>query len=482
MATIGSLAVNIVAKTDRFTKGIMKAQSGIVRFGKSVMNITKQVAMFGAGIAAAGAATLTYLVKGQFSAVDALAKTSDRLGIATEKLAGLRLAAEETGVSTATLEMAMQRMVRRVAEAAQGTGEAQGALKELGLNAATLNQLSPDEQLRQIAGAMSGVANQGDKVRLAMKLFDSEGVALVNTLKLGTAGLDEAQAAADRLGLTVSREMAAGVERANAAFGRLKMAVVGLARQLAVRLAPIMEKASKWMEQLLTDDGRIHKWANMIAAAIGGAIAAILDGIKELRVAFHRTIKEVQEQYLDFSRSPLGQLAGMGMTQQQQNDMQFSAMQHGGAAARLEQQDPGGEFMVWFNKHLDKAFNTVTPEAKKSENIIGKWAEQYASTGLQGIGKFIGENSGVMGKAMGVAAESIDASVVGGKTGSPTMNSALRKGTSEASLAVAKDRASQQQKKREEQKIDLLGAIRKASEKTAEAVKSGSIPMFSMEM
>lgn len=403
MATIGSIAVNIVARTEKFTKGIMSAQSGLVKFGKTVLNVTKQIAMFGAGVAAAGAAALTYLVKGQFEAVDALAKTSDRLGIATEKLAGLRLAAEESGVSTATLEMALQRMVRRIAEAAQGTGEAQGALKELGLNAAALNQLSPDEQFRKIAGAMSQVSNQGDRVRLSMKLFDSEGVALVNTLKLGTAGLDEADAAAERLGLTVSRKMAAAVERANDAFGRLKMAIVGLARQLAVRLAPIMEMASKWLEGLLTSDGRIHKWANAIAKAIGFAIEVIIRAIHDLRINFHRMVQDITETYLKIARSPMGDKLGLFPTQEESNRLTGIAADHGLKAKKLELQNPGADFNQWFNGILEDAFNTTTPEAKKPQNIIGEWAEKYGKIGLQGIGKFLGESSNVIGRGIDAA-------------------------------------------------------------------------------
>ena len=82
--------------------------------------------------------------------------------------------------------MAMQRFTRRAAEAAQGTGEAKGAIRELGLDAQKLQKLPLDDQMKVLADAFGNVQNESDKLRIAFKLFDSEGAALVNTLALGS--------------------------------------------------------------------------------------------------------------------------------------------------------------------------------------------------------------------------------------------------------------------------------------------------------
>ena len=177
-----------------------------------------------------------FAVKNQLQAIDNLAKTADKLGVTTEALAGFRHAAELTGVSTQTADMALQRFTRRLAEAAVGTGEAKGALKELGVSAAELVQKSPTEAIAEIADAMLEVDNQADRVRLSMKLFDSEGVALVNTLALGSAGLYDAAEAAEIFGLAISREAAQKVEDANDAMTRLQGANDGMWRQLTVEL------------------------------------------------------------------------------------------------------------------------------------------------------------------------------------------------------------------------------------------------------
>jgi hypothetical protein len=117
-------------------------------------------------------------------------KTATKLDTRTEELSKLRFAAEQTGASVNTLDTALQRMVRRVAEAAQGTGESAKALQELGVDAQQLASLAPEEQFKLIADAMGDIPNQTDKVSLAFKLFDSEGAAIVNTLAAGREGLD----------------------------------------------------------------------------------------------------------------------------------------------------------------------------------------------------------------------------------------------------------------------------------------------------
>lgn len=61
------------------------------------------------------------------------------------------------------------------------------------------------------------------------------------------------------------------------------------------------------------------------------------------------------------------------------------------------------------------------------------------------------------------------------------LNTALRKGSAESEMALARSQAANRQKKREEEKVENLKAIRKATEKANEIYKAGTIPVFSME-
>ena len=140
-ANLGSLVATITANTKPFSKGMNKAKGdlGTLQKTSSSFSMGGMVAKMGlAATAAVGLAKAVAAVKGEFAGLDKLGKTADKLGLGVQQLEQLRFAAEKTGVSSDTLDMALQRMVRRVNEAAHGTGEAKNAIAEMGLSAKAL--------------------------------------------------------------------------------------------------------------------------------------------------------------------------------------------------------------------------------------------------------------------------------------------------------------------------------------------------------
>lgn len=205
-------------------------------YGKVSGQLSRYAAI-GGGIALAASAAM---VRSQLEQIDVLAKTSDKLGIATEDLVGLRHAADLTGVAQNNLDISLQRMTRRLADAANGAGPAAKSIKDLGLNAAELAKLAPDKAFGLIADAMNKVESQSEKVRLSFSLFDSEGVGLVNTLKLGSDGLAEIARQTEIAGTAISRLDAARIEAANDAIATAKLQSKGFAQQLTILVAPAL--------------------------------------------------------------------------------------------------------------------------------------------------------------------------------------------------------------------------------------------------
>ena len=238
MATLGDLVVNLKGNTQNFEKSMRRSESRLQSFKDKVSTVAKVTA--GAGLAAVGIAAAK--VAQQFEKLDVIAKTSDKLGIAADRIGGLQLAFEQTGVSVNAGMVAMQRMTRRISEAANGSGPAVKALNELGLSAQSLEDMSPDKALGSIADALQSVGNQSDRVRLAFSLFDSEGVGLVNTLSAGSAGLEHFQSQADRLNLNHTREELANIEKANDAMNLASRAVTGSLQKMAIVAGPVVEK------------------------------------------------------------------------------------------------------------------------------------------------------------------------------------------------------------------------------------------------
>lgn len=269
------------------TKAFSSVNRGLKSITKAAAPIAGFMTKWGLATAGAAAGASAALIKMRMTAVDNLAKTSDKLGVTTEALAGLQHAAELSGVSTETMNMALQRMTRRVAEAAMGTGEAKGALEELNLNADALAKLPLDEQMNIVADAMQGVEKQSDRVRLAMKLFDSEGVALVNTLAGGSEGLKEMAEEAKTLGLSISRVDAAMIEEANDSVTRAKGVFNGFGNQIAVELSPLISELAANFHQTALDSNEAGNVGSRVAQALVKGFGHVANAVHGLKIGIN---------------------------------------------------------------------------------------------------------------------------------------------------------------------------------------------------
>lgn len=156
---------------------------------------------------------------------DSVGKVADKLGVTTDFLQRMQFAAEQTGIAQNTLNMGLQRFIRRVAEARNGTGEAKAALEQLGiaLNDSEGNARSIEDILADVSDGLANTADSGEKVRLAFKFFDSEGVSLVSTLGDGSEALKEMMKSATGV---IPEETVRQAERFNDTMNRLKREIL----------------------------------------------------------------------------------------------------------------------------------------------------------------------------------------------------------------------------------------------------------------
>lgn len=248
MPTVGVLNIAIKGTTKGLEKAVKRASGTLGNLGKSLGNLKVALGSLAAG------ATVAVIGRefGQVAQqIDRIAKTAAKLGITTEALAGLHVAAERTGLSADKMSVALQRFTRRVSEASRGTGAAKDALKRLGLDARQLLRLPLEQQMGKVADALQQVRDQSEKVSIAFQLFDSEGVGLVNTLSAGSAGLKRFQEEAEKLGRTFSGEEAAKVEAMNDALGRLSDLLGGLKQGIVIKLGPKVLDFLEGLEELL---------------------------------------------------------------------------------------------------------------------------------------------------------------------------------------------------------------------------------------
>ena len=220
-------------------KRSQRALNATATAGSRTAKALAGIAAVGAAATLAAIATAAKQVFDQFDKLDELAKTSDKLGINPQALDQLRFAFEQTGVDAKAGTIGIQRMIRRLSEAANKGGPLQDMLQTLGLDAKALVEQSPDETLLDLADAFKRIENPADRVRVAFKLFDTEGVNLVNTLSGGREALAGLMAEARRVGRgLITRDELSRVEQANDAINSMKSAFISLLQEGAIQVAP----------------------------------------------------------------------------------------------------------------------------------------------------------------------------------------------------------------------------------------------------
>ena len=241
------------------------------------------ISMRTALVAAGAAAGMGLLIKQSVNATDALAKTASRIGTTTRELQKLQFASEISGLTIEQSNMALQRFSRRAAEAARGTGEAQGVIRELGLDARELAKAPLSDAMLMLADAFENVEGGTQKLRIAFKLFDSEGAGMVTMLNQGSEAMRELFNEAEALGFLLSANAVAGVEETQDAFTRLAYVLAGLRDQFVAVIAPaiqfVTDKLTAFIAKNSDAQGSLETFARETIADFILGLASATQGI-----------------------------------------------------------------------------------------------------------------------------------------------------------------------------------------------------------
>ena len=205
------IIMDAVNNTEREFKKIRKDLGGIANLAKTAF------ALVGANILIQQAQAITQwmanIVHETVKANTEILLFTEQIGGTTQQLSEMEHVAGQVGIKLTQLTTGLQRQVRRISEAASGMGEAKKAIEELGLDPVALERLAPVEQFFVLAEALNQVENQSDRVRLAFKLWDSEGVRFLRMVQQGTDGMIKQMNVARSLGITLDQETAENMRR-----------------------------------------------------------------------------------------------------------------------------------------------------------------------------------------------------------------------------------------------------------------------------
>lgn len=284
----GGAFIELFADSSKLQKDLRNVQGILKNFGSKVATIGATVFAAGAaGLAAFGAAAQTFN-----ATASAINDMSERTGVGAEKIQKLAFAAKLAGADAETLETGLKSMEKVIAQAAGGSKGAAEALAAVGLSAAQLAGMSPDQQMEAIADGLAAIDDQGLRAATAMEIFGKAGFKLGPMLKGGSAGLAAVGKEAERLGLvTKAADIALGDELGDTLdtlSGVVKQVAVNIGAALAPTIIDIAKAVTEavavvvhWVDQnreLVTTIAKVAAVVAVVGAALlafGGAAVVV---------------------------------------------------------------------------------------------------------------------------------------------------------------------------------------------------------------
>jgi hypothetical protein len=198
----GAAFVEIFADNSSLVKGLAAAENSVKSFGNRVSSIGKSL-MFAGGAMAAPLIASAKIFGEMGKNLDELAM---RTGIAVQVLSELKYAAQQSGVDVDELALAISRMQKFLVTGTEGGKKAAEALKELGLSAATLRNMSPDQQFKALADKLAAIPDPAMRASKAIEIFGRAGAKMLPMLMQGSSGIDALQRKAREMGISMTAE------------------------------------------------------------------------------------------------------------------------------------------------------------------------------------------------------------------------------------------------------------------------------------
>jgi len=285
VASAGTVTIDFAAETARFTAELKKVQSSLksLETGFGAMNdfVKKAGAAF-TGLVSVG--SIASLATQAFNAADAIGDAAARAGVAVDSLSRLAFAANQSDVEFSSLTTGIKNLQRSLVEATAGTGDAAAAFKRIGVSAADLRGLKLEQQLGKIADGFKGIIDPAERTALAMQIFGKAGGDLVPLLAGGSAAITQLTQEADRLGVTLTTQTAAGISAADNALKRLKASVNGFfaSRIGDIALAIVGTEGLDKITKLQLDIQKLREEKERIELSRPGANSGFAVRLKEI--------------------------------------------------------------------------------------------------------------------------------------------------------------------------------------------------------
>lgn len=170
MPTIGKIRVNLEGDTRSFDRSMRRSARQVQTFQSRLRALRNTF------IPLTGALGFGSLIRATVEEANQLGDLSKRLGVSVDSFSRLARVLKRSGTGMSQTATILQRLQRRAADAQDGNEGLSSAFRQLGIDVSRFVRLDPVEAFLQVAGALSKVTPQAERIQLAFKLLDSEGV------------------------------------------------------------------------------------------------------------------------------------------------------------------------------------------------------------------------------------------------------------------------------------------------------------------
>ncbi len=227
-------------------------------------------------VEALGVGAFAEMIHSSMETADQLNKMSQSTGVSVESLSRLSLSAKLSDVDMDTLAKSIGKLDKGIRDAADGTGTAAKAFDYLGISAKDSHGhlKNSDQIMAEVADKFAGLQDGAGKTALAMDIFGKAGAGMIPMLNEGSAALKENADMSDKLGLTLSKETAAGAEKVNDRFTLMGQAAKGMANVAMTQLLPVIDNISKLFVDQATDTENLKNKFAVLEGAIKSLVTA----------------------------------------------------------------------------------------------------------------------------------------------------------------------------------------------------------------
>ena len=275
--------------TAKSTKSLADVAMGMAdTFGLSVPPAMQNTISKLDGVSASGAAAvgmigamvagLAKLTIGTSQTADNLLTLSSTTGLSTDALQEFEYASELLDVSSDTMQGSLTKLIKNMATAKGGTGEAAEAFKTLHIKVASSNGSLKDanEVFYKAIDALGKVKNETDRDAMSMQIFGKSARELNPLIEAGSARLKELGVEAHNVGYVMDNETLQQFGQLDDAMQRMSKQSDALKNSLALALLPMLTG-------LFETIGKIPVPVLQTVIAIVGAVTVLLLMVKAIK-------------------------------------------------------------------------------------------------------------------------------------------------------------------------------------------------------